>query len=122
MRPPYNLGLLPQIAGEIALGSFREHLRRHVDEVIAEREHLAAALSSLPGVEVFPSAANLVLIRVADAPAIWRFLVERSVLVRNLDRPGPLAGCLRMTVGTPAENRRFLAAITDATDAAMQQK
>ncbi len=111
VRPPYNLGALPQLAAALALERFRSALFAHVEEIIAERERLAQALSMLPGVEVFPSSANLLLIRVRDAARIWQSLVDRGVLVRNLDRPGPLAGCLRITVGTPDENREFLASL-----------
>ena len=111
VRPPYNLGILPQLAGALALGPFRATLAAHVEAVIAERERLASALAGMAGVEVFPSAANLLLMRVAAAPEVWRRLVERGVLVRNLDRPGALAGCLRVTVGTPSENARFLDAL-----------
>ncbi len=114
VRGPYNLGTLPQLAASLALERFRDALSAHVAEVVAERGRLAAALARLPGVEVFPSEANLVLVRVADAGRLWRALVARSVLVRNLDRPGALAGCLRVTVGTPAENDRFLAAMAEA--------
>lgn len=114
VRPPYNLGVLPQLAGELALGPFRATLDAHVEAVIAERGRLFAALAAMAGVEVFPSAANLLLVRVADAPGVWPRLVERGVLVRNLDRPGALAGCLRVTVGTPEENARFLAALAEA--------
>jgi histidinol-phosphate aminotransferase len=118
VRGPYNLGLLPQLAGELAIGRFRDQLVAHVDAVVAEREALAAALAALPGVEVFPSGANLLLLRVADASRLWQGLLDRSVLVRNLDRPGPLRGCLRVTIGTPEENRRFLAAFADALGSA----
>lgn len=116
VRPPYNLGLLPQLAGAIALGPFREALRAHVAEVVAEREALREALAGIPSVEVFPSAANLLLLRVADAPRVWSRLLEQSVLVRNLDRPGALRGCLRVTVGTPSENARFLDALRAAVE------
>ena len=111
-RGPYNLGALPQLAGELAIGPFQHELSRHVATVIAERERLAAALQQVPGLEVFDSAANLILVRAPDAPALWRALLDRGVLVRNLHRPGaPLAHCLRITVGTPDENRALLSAL-----------
>jgi histidinol-phosphate aminotransferase len=113
VRPPYNLGVVQQLAACVAIEKFRGELSRNVDEVVAERDRLSAAVAALPGVEVFPSSANLFVIRVAGAQRVWRGLADRSVLVRNFDRPGPLAGCLRVTVGTPDENRRFLAALTE---------
>ncbi|MSP59330.1 MAG: histidinol-phosphate transaminase [Myxococcales bacterium] len=111
VRPPYNLGTLPQLAAELAIRRFSGELTRHVDEVVAERERLCAAFATLPGVEWFPTSANLVLIRVAEAHRVFAGLASRGVLVRNLSRPGPLAGCLRVTVGTPDENDRFLTAL-----------
>lgn len=114
-RGPYNLGLLPQLAGEIAIGGFADELTRHTDEIVAERARLAAAMAALPGLELFASAANLILVRVDDAPGLWRALLDRGVLVRNLHRPGgALADCLRVTVGTKEENSAFLAALGDA--------
>jgi histidinol-phosphate aminotransferase len=83
-------------------------------EVVAERAQLAAALARLPDVDVFASEANLVLARFGPAgraTQIWQALAERGLLVRTFDRPGPLAGCLRITVGTPEENRLLVQAL-----------
>jgi histidinol-phosphate aminotransferase len=61
---------------------------------------------------VFASEANLVLVRFPHATQIWQGLADRGIVVRNFDGPpGPLAGCLRITVGTPAENALLLAAL-----------
>jgi len=51
----------------------------------AERERLFAAMQQMAGVEVFPSSANLLIVRVKDAAALWRALLDAGVLVRNLD-------------------------------------
>ena len=112
VRPPYNLGALNQRAALWMLRHQGAWLRARAAEVVAERARLATALAALPGVKVFPSEANLILFRVGGAgagAAVWKALAERGVLVRNLDRPGPLAGCLRVTPGTPEENDLFLA-------------
>jgi histidinol-phosphate aminotransferase len=118
IRPPYNLGTLNQLAASIAIERFSLALLAHVDEVISERERLVRELSALDGVQVFPSGANLIMIRLAAATRVWEALSARSIAVRNFDRPGPLAGCLRITVGTPAENSRFLEAMREALAAA----
>jgi len=60
---------------------------------------------------VFPSRANLVLVRVADAGAMWQRLADAGISVRAFGATGALAGCLRITVGTPAENAALLAAL-----------
>jgi histidinol-phosphate aminotransferase len=117
VRTPYNLGSLNQRAAVWMLDSCRELIRDRCAEVVRERERVRAALAALPGVHVFDSRANLLLFRVGtpgdgQAAATWRGLADRGVLVRDLDRPGPLAGCLRVTIGTPEENDRFLDAMT----------
>ena len=87
-------------------------LEGQIRTILAERERLAAALARLPGVTVFPSDANFILLR-TDRPsrAVFEALRRRGVLVRDLGgSPGLLHGCLRVTVGAPAENDAFLAA------------
>jgi histidinol-phosphate aminotransferase len=70
-----------------------------------ERGRLTRALSGLPEVEVFPSDANMVLVRVSDAGRTFERLKQRKILVKNVSgMHALLAGCLRLTVGTRAEN------------------
>lgn len=115
VRPPYNIASPSQRAAVIAIRRFGPELVEAAAEVVRQREVLRAALERRPNVEVFPSAANLLLIRVPEATRVWRGLLERGVLVRNFDRPGtPLAGCMRVTVGTAEENGRFLIALEEA--------
>jgi histidinol-phosphate aminotransferase len=72
-------------------------------------------LRDLKGVEVFPSDANFILVRVADADATDARLKERRILVKNLHGSHPLlANCLRFTVGTPGENDLLLAALAES--------
>jgi len=108
IRPPYNVGAVNQAAALWLLSHHRDHLRARVRTVVDERERLASALAALPGVTAFPSRANHILIKLEDASARWQKLVDGGVLVRNFDRPGPLQGCLRVTVGTREENDLFL--------------
>jgi histidinol-phosphate aminotransferase len=118
VRPPYNLGTLPVRAATWLLTHAADWIEARTRAVAAERPALAAALAQLPGVRVFDSEANLVMIRIGAAgdgraTAVWKALRERGILVRTFDRPGnstdPLSGCLRITVGTPDENRLLLA-------------
>ena len=75
---------------------------------------LGAALAGLRGVTVFPSAANFFLARVPDADRAYEALRRQGVLVRNFNGSHPLlADCLRITVGTPEENRILLAAMRE---------
>lgn len=115
VRPPYNVSSLDQRAARFMLEEADAWCQTRAAEVVAERRTLAAALAKLPQVEVFPSEANLVLVRFGAerATRIWQGLADRGLLVRTFDRPGPLAGCLRITVGTPDENRALLAALAE---------
>jgi len=120
---PYHLGAATQIAGRLAL-RFTAEMEARVAALVAERERLAAALSDLP-VETWPSGANFLLFRPRHADrtqgpsgplsgaAVWKALVERSVLVRDCSSWPRLDGCLRVTVGTPAEDDAFLAALKE---------
>ncbi len=110
---PYHLDAASQIAGRLAL-RFQAEMEARVSAVVAERERLVAAMSRLP-VRLWPSGANFVLFRPVDAdgPAVWKGLVERSVLVRDCSSWPRLAGCLRVTVGTPDEDDAFLSALEE---------
>ena len=119
VRMPYNIGALNQRAAVWVLRHCRELLADRCAGVVRERERVAAALGGMAGVRVFPSQANLLLIRVGQpgdrsATRVWERMCERRVLVRLFDRPGPLSGCMRVTIGSEAENDRFLAAFGDA--------
>lgn len=109
VRPPYNLGSLPQAAARFFLSTGAAWCQARAAEVVTQRGHLAAELAER-GFEVFPSAANLLLVRTEAGRAhrIWQALQDRGVLVRDFDRPGPLAGCLRITVGTAADHQILL--------------
>jgi len=110
---PYHLDAVKQVAGRLALRHEAE-MRRRVAALVEERGRVTAALAALP-VTVWPSGANFVLFRpeAVDGETVWKRLVERSVLVRNCASWPRLDGCLRLTLGTPAEDDRFLEALTD---------
>ena len=110
---PYHLDAMKQAVGIVAL-DYAEAMRSRVDAIVAERARLAARLAELP-VDTWPSGANFVLIRPRPRPGaeVWRQLVDRSVLVRDCSSWPRLAGCLRVTVGTPDEDDRFLVALAE---------
>jgi histidinol-phosphate aminotransferase len=111
---PYHLDAAKQLAGRVALRHVHD-MERRVSVLVEERGRVSAALSDL-GVEVFPSGANFVLMRMADRDArdVWQRLVDAGVLIRDCSGWSLLDGCLRVTIGLPAENDRFLAAMGDA--------
>ncbi len=110
---PYHLDAPTQIAGRLAL-RFTADMEARVALLVSERERLAAALGALP-VDTWPSGANFLLFRPhdIDGPTVWKGLVERSVLVRDCSSWPRLDGCLRVTVGTPAEDDVFLTALRE---------
>jgi histidinol-phosphate aminotransferase len=111
VRPPYNVNVLTQVAAEFALDHL-DVLDRQAELLNAERSRLAAELAALPGVEVFPSAANFISMRVPDADKTCSELRIRKVLIKNLSKMDKvLANCIRVTVGTPEENTAFLNAL-----------
>lgn len=108
VRPPYNINVLTQVAAEFALDNI-DVLNDQANKIIEERAILAAALAELPGVTVYPSAANFLLVRVPDAASACAKLYEEKVMVRNVSKMHPmLANCIRVTVSTPEENSAFL--------------
>ena len=102
---------LPIRAATWLLTHHKALLDARAKEVAAERGRVAAALRGL-GVHVFDSEANLLMVKLPNATTVWQGLAARGVLVRNFDRPGPLAGCLRITIGTPQENDLLIDALT----------
>lgn len=111
VRPPYNVSALNAEATLFALEHAGEYARQ-AELLRRERERLQAALRAIPGVRPYPSEANMILVRVPDSRRAFEGMRERGVLVKNIAGLHPLlANCLRLTVGTPAENDAMLAAI-----------
>ena len=108
---PYHLDALKQVAGRVAL-RFTDDMNERVSQLVSERERLTAAMRDLP-VAVTPSSANFILFRPDTVPGalVWQRLVDQSVLVRDCSSWPRLDNCLRVTVGTPAENNAFLGAL-----------
>lgn len=110
---PYHLDAVTQAAGRLALVHVGE-MESRVGAIVAERRRLLGALGDL-GMTTWPSQANFILFRPPGGrgPAVWQGLVDRSVLVRDTSSWPGLEGCLRVTIGTPEENDRFLNALKE---------
>jgi histidinol-phosphate aminotransferase len=110
---PYHLDAAKQLAGRLAV-QYRGEMAERVAALVRERHRLLAALGSFP-VTAWPSQANFILFRpeTHDGAKVWAGLLERSVLVRDTSSWPGLTGCLRVTVGTPEENSRFLDALRE---------
>ncbi|MDT8363252.1 MAG: histidinol-phosphate transaminase [Nitrosomonas sp.] len=112
IRLPYNIGIVTQLIATKVMQHF-EVLQLQANEIKQDRALLTAELAVLDGVEVFPSDANFVLFRVNHASKIFQALVQRGILIKNLDNSHPLLkNCLRVTIGTPDENARFITTIS----------
>jgi histidinol-phosphate aminotransferase len=113
LRLPYNLNILSQASAVFAL-RHQALLDEQAATIRAARAALSEKLRALPGLTVYPSQANFILFRTPRARActIFAALKRQGVLIKNLDDGGVhLDDCLRVTVGTPDENQRFLAAL-----------
>ncbi len=116
VRLPYNVNALSMALACAAL-AHPERLDARIRRVADRRRELEAGLRRIPGLTVFPSDANFVLVRTpGDAKRVFDRLLERGVLVRNLSRAGPLERCLRITAGTPEENETCLRALRAAVE------
>jgi histidinol-phosphate aminotransferase len=110
---PYHLDSFKQLAGRLALDHV-DDMERRVATIVDERTRIEEGLSAL-GATVWPSGANFVLFRPRDRAGadVWKGLLDRSVLVRDCSGWPRLDGCLRVTIGTPAEDDAFLAALEE---------
>lgn len=113
LKSPYNVNLAGQLAARAALDDL-PWLSERAKWILAERTRLAQMLAALPGVRVYPSAANFVFVELLAGPqlreTIWHGLLQRGILVR---RPvgERVDSCLRITVGTPEQDDRLLSAL-----------
>jgi len=108
VRPPYNVNVLTEAAVSFALDHI-DVFNAQATSLRADREVLSSALAALPGVDVLPSSANFVLIRLENADAVFEKLLAKKVLIKNVGKMHLLLdNCLRITIGTPEENRQFL--------------
>jgi histidinol-phosphate aminotransferase len=111
LRPPFNVSVLNAEAALFALDHVDEY-ERQAAIIRSERARLQAALKAVPGVQPFPSEANMILVRVPDAKRAFDGMKQRGVLVKNVSALHPLlADCLRLTVGTPEENTLMIDAL-----------
>ena len=110
VRQPYSVDAVSQAIARVVYRN-RAEFERGIDLIIQERARLLDELGVMPGVQVYPSDANYILFRLAqsiDAGQVWQKLLDSGVLVRDFSRSAGLENCLRVSVGSPEENTRFL--------------
>jgi histidinol-phosphate aminotransferase len=114
VRPPYNVSVLNAECARFALEHTGEYTRQAA-LIKAERERLQAMLAGIPGLRAFPSEANMILVRVPDSARAFAGMKARGVLIKHVAALHPLlANCLRLTVGTPAENDAMIRALKES--------
>ena len=111
VKYPYNVNMLTQEKAREMLADMLK-IDRWVNEVRHERKHMIPCLMELPMVkQVYPSAANFLLVKVTDADAIYRYLVDKGIIVRNRNRVTLCQNALRITIGSKEENNELLGAL-----------
>ncbi|MBF6648619.1 histidinol-phosphate transaminase [Methylobacter sp. BlB1] len=113
IRLPYNINSLTQISADFALSN-KSLFDNQTRQICAERAGVFEQLNDMDGITAYPSAANFILFRTPknQADSIFASLKEQGVLIKNLaPQGGLLSDCLRVTIGTPEENKAFLAAL-----------
>jgi len=108
VKYPYNVNILTQ---NFVKEQLEEEARKNdwVKMILEQRIYLVEALKRLPLVEkVYPTDANFLLVKVPDANAVYNYLVDKGIIVRNRNSISLCLGCLRITVGTKDENKILL--------------
>jgi histidinol dehydrogenase len=110
---PYNLNVFSATAAEVACEKY-ELVQPTVDKIISERERLFKQLQAIAGVEVVPSQANFMLAKTPVKPKeLFEELLSRDILVRDVSKYPMLSDYVRISVGTPEENDKLIAALKD---------
>jgi histidinol-phosphate aminotransferase len=105
VKPPYNMNEASQQLTLEALQNV-DQVNNWIKESVAEREKLRANLSIMPSViTIYPSDANFILVKTENPKEIYQYFVERGIIVRDRSKVELCEGCLRITVGTPQENK-----------------
>ncbi|MEK6529138.1 MAG: aminotransferase class I/II-fold pyridoxal phosphate-dependent enzyme, partial [Nitrospirota bacterium] len=105
VRLPFNVNSLSQKISAETLKN-RKLLQSFIKSIVSERKKLFNEMRKIKGIKPYPSDANFILFKVKDADKIYKELLKKGILVRNMR--GVINGCLRVTVGTPRENAIFL--------------
>jgi histidinol-phosphate aminotransferase len=113
VKPPYNINEASQQLALQALDNI-DKVNSWIKEIILQRDKLVLTLKNFDFVlDIYPSDANFVLVKVSDPKAIYQFLVDKGIIVRDRSKVDLCEGCLRITVGTPGENETLVKTLQD---------
>ncbi len=110
VRLPFNLNMVSQTVAAESLKNGNV-MKQYINSIISERERLFDKLSQIKGIKPYPSEANFILFKTGNPDRIYKGLLKKGVLVRNMK--GVVNACLRVTVGTKEENNIFLKALKE---------
>jgi histidinol-phosphate aminotransferase len=113
IKPPYNIGIVPQ---RLAVGALDNIVQVNdwIKQIVIEREKLIAEISKLTFViQVYPSEASFILVKTTDAKRIYNHLVNAQIVIRDRSGVELCEGCLRITIGTQEENKEVLKALSE---------
>ncbi|MBP1840887.1 histidinol-phosphate transaminase [Formosa algae] len=112
IKPPYNINVLTQNKA-VELLKQTEVVSDEIDSILIERSKLLSELKSIAYIEkIYPSDTNFVLVKVDDATARYNQLIQEGIVIRNRTTQPLCENCLRLTVGTPSENKTLITALT----------
>jgi len=113
VRLPYNINSLGQASASFFLEHFHV-FEEQAKKICSNRGRILAAMMSMDHIEVFPSQANFILLRVPNADVTFEALKQHGILVKNMHAAGGLLeNCLRVTIGMSEENTQFIAALKE---------
>ena len=110
VRQPYSVDAVSQAIARVVYEN-RAQFEKGIQQIISERDRVLAALNAFDAVEAFPSESNYILFRISgeiDAGDVWQKLYDCGILIRDFSRAPGLEQCLRVSIGLPEENTRFL--------------
>lgn len=111
---PYNLNMFSQTAAEVSLEMYETELRPLIDLIIDERRRLSLELKEIDGLTVVESSANFMVVRSRINPKrVFKELLKRDILIRDVSSYPMLAEYFRVSVGKPEENDLFIAALKE---------
>ena len=116
VKPPYNIN---QASQDLVLQALEEvgQVNDMIKEIVSQRGELEKVLPSVPVVKkVYPSDANFLLVQVTDAKGIYQYLLQEGIVVRDRSKVMLCEGCLRITVGTAAENEALISSLKKYAD------
>ncbi|HWZ14779.1 MAG TPA: histidinol-phosphate transaminase [Mucilaginibacter sp.] len=113
VKPPYNINEASQQLALQALANI-DQVNAWIKETLIQRDNLVLQLKDFDFVlDIYPSDANFILVKTSDPRGIYNFLVEKGIIVRDRSKVKLCVGCLRITVGTPDENKKLIQTLQD---------